>query len=40
TSDSDATVIALARSGAVQNLEVTGVGLEEAFLTLTAEGAS
>ncbi|MGI8332804.1 ATP-binding cassette domain-containing protein [Actinomadura scrupuli] len=38
TTDSDATVIALARAGAVRNLEVTGADLEEAFLTLTAGG--
>ncbi|TDD84788.1 ABC transporter ATP-binding protein [Actinomadura darangshiensis] len=35
TTDSDATVLALAGAGAVRNLEVTGAGLEEAFLTLT-----
>ncbi|WP_067797271.1 ABC transporter ATP-binding protein [Actinomadura formosensis] len=35
TTDSDATVLALARAGLVRNLEVTGAGLEEAFLALT-----
>jgi ABC-2 type transport system ATP-binding protein len=38
TTDSDATVLALARTGAVRNLEVTGADLEEAFLILTAGG--
>ncbi|WIM99749.1 ABC transporter ATP-binding protein [Actinoplanes oblitus] len=33
--DADATVLALARLGAVRNLEVTSGGLEEAFLALT-----
>jgi ABC-2 type transport system ATP-binding protein len=33
--DADATVLGLARLGAVRNLEVTSGGLEEAFLTLT-----
>jgi len=37
TTDSDATVIALARAGAIRNLEVAGAGLEEAFLALTAD---
>ena len=46
TTDSDATVLALAEAGLVRNLEVTGARLEEAFLTLThapgarAEGGS
>jgi ABC-2 type transport system ATP-binding protein len=35
TTDSDATVLALAEAGMVRNLEVTGAGLEEAFLALT-----
>jgi ABC-2 type transport system ATP-binding protein len=35
TTDSDATVLALAQAGMVRNLEVTGAGLEEAFLALT-----
>ncbi|HEU5023814.1 MAG TPA: ABC transporter ATP-binding protein [Spirillospora sp.] len=35
TTDSDATVLALADAGCVRNLEVTGARLEEAFLTLT-----
>ncbi|MFI9106633.1 ABC transporter ATP-binding protein [Streptomyces fildesensis] len=35
TSDSDATVIALAERGAVRGLEVTAASLEDAFLTLT-----
>ncbi|MFC4913461.1 ABC transporter ATP-binding protein [Actinomadura gamaensis] len=35
TTDSDATVLALAAAGAVRNLEVSGASLEEAFLTLT-----
>jgi ABC-2 type transport system ATP-binding protein len=35
TTDSDATVLALAGAGCVRNLEVVGAGLEEAFLTLT-----
>lgn len=36
TTDSDATVLALAKAGYVRNLEVTGAGLEEAFLALTS----
>ncbi|MGW0432455.1 ABC transporter ATP-binding protein [Micromonospora sp. NPDC003197] len=36
TSDSDATVHALALLGPVRGLEVTSAGLEDAFLTLTA----
>jgi ABC-2 type transport system ATP-binding protein len=41
TTDSDATVRSLVHSGRVfAGLEVTGVGLEEAFLTLTAEVAA
>jgi ABC-2 type transport system ATP-binding protein len=35
TTDSDATVLALAALGRLRDLEVTGVGLEEAFLSLT-----
>ncbi|MCP2335601.1 ABC transporter ATP-binding protein [Actinomadura rupiterrae] len=35
TTDSDATVLALAAAGAVRNLEVSGASLEEAFLSLT-----
>ncbi|WP_307797055.1 ABC transporter ATP-binding protein [Actinomadura barringtoniae] len=35
TTDSDATVMALAQAGLLRNLEVKGAGLEEAFLTLT-----
>lgn len=35
TTDSDATVLALAAAGRVRNLEVAGAGLEEAFLALT-----
>lgn len=35
TSDSDATVIALAERGAIRGLEVTAASLEDAFLTLT-----
>ena len=35
TTDSDVTVLALAEAGMVRNLEVTGAGLEEAFLALT-----
>ncbi|MDL4775149.1 MULTISPECIES: ABC transporter ATP-binding protein [Thermomonosporaceae] len=38
TTDSDLTVLALAESGRIRNLEVTGAGLEEAFLTLTGNG--
>ncbi|MWA00191.1 ATP-binding cassette domain-containing protein [Actinomadura sp. LD22] len=38
TTDSDATVLALAEAGCVRNLEVTGARLEEAFLTLTHAG--
>ncbi|MET7418471.1 ABC transporter ATP-binding protein [Dactylosporangium sp. NPDC005555] len=36
TTDSDATVLALAGAGLLLDLEVAGAGLEEAFLTLTA----
>ncbi len=36
THDSDETVLALAQSRGFRDLEVSGVGLEEAFLTLTA----
>ncbi|MDG6102731.1 ABC transporter ATP-binding protein [Dactylosporangium aurantiacum] len=36
TTDSDATVLALAAAGLVRDLEVAGAGLEEAFLSLTA----
>jgi len=39
TTDSDATVLALAQAGLVRNLEVKGAGLEEAFLTLTGNTA-
>jgi ABC-2 type transport system ATP-binding protein len=35
TTDSDATVVALASAGLVRDLEVVGAGLEEAFMTLT-----
>ncbi|GAA3252523.1 ABC transporter ATP-binding protein [Dactylosporangium siamense] len=35
TTDSDATVLALAAAGLLRDLEVVGAGLEEAFLTLT-----
>jgi ABC-2 type transport system ATP-binding protein len=35
TTDSDATVVALAGAGLVRDLEVVGAGLEEAFMTLT-----
>jgi ABC-2 type transport system ATP-binding protein len=35
TTDSDATVVALADAGLVRDLEVVGAGLEEAFMTLT-----
>ncbi len=35
TTDSDATVLALAAAGLLRDLEVTGAGLEEAFLALT-----
>jgi ABC-2 type transport system ATP-binding protein len=35
TTDSDATVLGLAATGLLRDLEVVGVGLEEAFLTLT-----
>jgi ABC-2 type transport system ATP-binding protein len=38
SNDSDATVLALADLGAVRDLEVTGAGLEEAFLALTRSG--
>ncbi|MCZ4122641.1 ABC transporter ATP-binding protein [Streptomyces sp. H39-S7] len=37
TSDSDATVVALAERGAVRGLEVTAASLEDAFLTLTGK---
>ena len=37
TSDPDATVMALARAGAVRDLEVTPADLEEAFVALTAK---
>ncbi|MER7543862.1 ATP-binding cassette domain-containing protein [Actinomadura sp.] len=37
TTDSDATVLALAEAGMVRDLEVTGAGLEEAFLALTGQ---
>jgi ABC-2 type transport system ATP-binding protein len=37
STDSDATVMALARNEAVRNLEVTSAGLETAFLSLTAQ---
>ncbi|MEW9528184.1 ABC transporter ATP-binding protein [Microbispora sp. NPDC049125] len=37
SSDPDATVMALARAGAVRNLEVTPADLEEAFVALTAK---
>ncbi|MBC6462305.1 ATP-binding cassette domain-containing protein [Actinomadura sp. HBU206391] len=40
SNDSDATVRALARDHLIRDLEVTGAGLEAAFLALTAEGAS
>ncbi|MCM2579332.1 ABC transporter ATP-binding protein [Streptomyces meridianus] len=44
TTDSDATVVALARLGALRRLEVTAASLEDAFLALTAaprpEGAT
>ncbi|MGO1057270.1 ABC transporter ATP-binding protein [Crossiella sp. CA198] len=36
SADSDATVQALAQLGAIHDLEVTGAGLEEAFMALTA----
>ncbi|MEV5509005.1 ABC transporter ATP-binding protein [Streptomyces orinoci] len=36
TVDADATVTALAQSGALRNIEVTGGGLEEAFISLTS----
>jgi ABC-2 type transport system ATP-binding protein len=35
TTDSDATVVALAERGAIRGLEVTAASLEDAFLTLT-----
>ncbi|GAA1519689.1 ABC transporter ATP-binding protein [Dactylosporangium maewongense] len=35
TTDSDATVLALAAAGLLRDLEVVGAGLEDAFLTLT-----
>jgi ABC-2 type transport system ATP-binding protein len=35
TTDSDATVLALAAAGLLRDLEVTGAGLEDAFLALT-----
>ncbi len=37
SSDSDATVLALARAGAVRDLEVAPAALEDAFLALTTE---
>jgi ABC-2 type transport system ATP-binding protein len=37
TTDSDATVLALAAAGLLRDLEVTGADLEEAFLTLTRQ---
>jgi ABC-2 type transport system ATP-binding protein len=39
TTDSDATVLALAAAGLLRDLEVVGVGLEEAFLSLTGSTA-
>ncbi|MFJ8210441.1 ABC transporter ATP-binding protein [Streptomyces sp. NPDC096033] len=36
TDDADLTVTALAQSGALRNVEVTGGGLEEAFISLTS----
>jgi len=36
TTDSDATVLALAAAGLLRDLEVVGVGLEEAYLALTS----
>jgi ABC-type multidrug transport system, ATPase component len=39
SSDSDATVLALARAGAVRDLEVAPAALEDAFLALTAKEA-
>jgi ABC-2 type transport system ATP-binding protein len=35
TTDSDATVLALAAAGRIRDLEVAGADLEEAFMTLT-----
>ncbi len=40
TSDADETVLSLARTRGFRDLEVSGVSLEEAFLTLTADRAS
>ncbi|WP_051107825.1 ABC transporter ATP-binding protein [Actinomadura atramentaria] len=40
TTDSDATVRALADAGLLRGLEVRGASLEEAFLTLTADGGA
>ncbi|MBO2459191.1 ABC transporter ATP-binding protein [Actinomadura violacea] len=40
TTDSDATVLALAEAGCIRNLEVAGARLEEAFLTLTHAGTA
>ncbi|MFJ4849774.1 MULTISPECIES: ABC transporter ATP-binding protein [unclassified Streptomyces] len=39
SSDSDATVVALAERGMIRGLEVTAASLEDAFLTLTAKDA-
>ncbi|WP_330335311.1 ABC transporter ATP-binding protein [Streptomyces sp. NBC_00536] len=39
TTDPDATVVALARLGAIRGLEVAAASLEEAFLALTGSGA-
>jgi ABC-2 type transport system ATP-binding protein len=39
TSDSDATVVALAAAGRIRRLEVAPATLEDAFLTLTAHSA-
>jgi ABC-2 type transport system ATP-binding protein len=36
TTDSDATVLALAAAGLVRDLEVAGVGLEDAYVALTS----
>ncbi|MFI9724243.1 ABC transporter ATP-binding protein [Streptomyces sp. NPDC052396] len=36
TADADLTVTALAQAGALRNIEVTGGGLEEAFISLTS----
>jgi ABC-2 type transport system ATP-binding protein len=38
STDSDATVLALAEHGRLRDLEGTGAGLEEAFVALTTEG--